>query len=89
MSTTFQAVWPIINGGGKEGATDADLILLALKDLPDVALRHRVQLTGMPKASITDGRRFPGSAGARKVVIIETPAVAIPQRNYQTTGAAA
>lgn len=89
MSTTFQAVWPIITGGGKEGATDADLILQALQDLPAVALRHRVKLTGMPKVAITDGRKYPGSAGARKVVLIETPAVAIAQRVYQTAGATA
>jgi hypothetical protein len=78
----FQAVWPIIPGGGKAGATDADLILAALADLPDVAARHRVQLTGMPKAVITDGRRYPGSAGARRVVLIETPAEQLPARNY-------
>lgn len=85
--TTFQAVWPIITGGGKEGASDADLILLALQDLPAVALRHRVQLTGMPRAVITDGRKHPGSAGARKVVLIETPATALAQRVYQLPAA--
>lgn len=85
---TFQAVWPIINGGGKVGATDADLILLALQDLPDVARRHRVNLVGMPKAVITDGRKYPGSAGARRVVLIETPAVQLPQRGYQVSAAA-
>lgn len=88
MSDTFQAVWPIHNMGGKVEATDADLILQALQDLPAVALRHRVKLTGMPKAAITDGRRFPGSNGARKVVLIETPAEQLPQRVYQTGTAA-
>lgn len=88
MSTTFQAVWPIINGGGKEGATDADLVLIALADLPEVALRHRVKLMGMPKATITDGRRFPGSNGARNVVLIEAPAEQLPHRDYQLGAAA-
>lgn len=85
MTSTFQAVWPIITGHGSAPLTDNELIEDALADLPNVAARHGVKLTGKPRAAITHGAQFPGSAGAKQVVIIEAPAAALPQ----TLGAAA
>lgn len=88
MSATFQAVWPILTGQGHANLTDTELIDDALADLPTVAARHNVTLTGKPQVAITDGARFPGANGARKVVVIETPARALP-RMADILGAAA
>jgi CTP:molybdopterin cytidylyltransferase MocA len=80
-SHTFRAIWPIVNGAGT-AETDADLILQALGDLPDVARRHHATITGTPRACITEGRLIQGSGGHAHVVVIEAPAVPMPARNY-------
>jgi len=79
---TFQAVWPIIEGPGHAPLTDAELIDDALADLPNVAARHGVRITGKARAAITDGARFPGSQGADKIVIAEALAKPLPRRAY-------
>lgn len=88
MSATFQAVWPILTGRGHAALTDTELIDDALADLPAVAARHNVTLTGKPQAAITDGAQFPGANGAKQVVIIEVPAKQLP-RIAHILGAAA
>ncbi|MCT9624307.1 hypothetical protein HWD94_04105 [Pseudarthrobacter equi] len=80
-SQVFRAVWPIIPGTGTAG-TDEELILQALGDLPAVAHRHNAQITGKPKACITEGRFVQGSAGHKHVVVVEAPAQAVPRRGY-------
>lgn len=88
MSATFQAVWPIITGPGPASLTDTELIDDALAELPTVAARHGVTLTGKPQAAITNGARFPGTNSAAQIVIIEAPARAVP-RITDILGAAA
>lgn len=78
---TFRAVWPVIEGNGT-AETDAELILQALGDLPAVARRHKATITGTPRACITEGRFFPGSAGSKHVVVVEAPAQEAPHRAY-------
>lgn len=78
---TFRAVWPIVDGAGT-AETDAELILQALGDLPDVARRHHATITGTPRACITEGSRIQGSGGHAHVVVIEAPAVQAPARAY-------
>ena len=78
----FRAVWPVVEGNGT-AETDAELILQALGDLPAVARRHNVTITGAPRACLTDGRRVPGSSGHRHVVVVEAPAQAIEPRPYR------
>jgi hypothetical protein len=78
---TFRAVWPIVQGTGT-ASTDAELILQALGDLPNVAHRHHATIVGPPRACIMDGRRIPGSGGHANVVIIEAPAVPTQTRPY-------
>lgn len=86
--STFQAVWPIHTGRGHATLTDAELIEDALADLPKVAARHGVTLSGKPQAAITSGQRFPGANGAKQVVVIEAPAKQLP-RIADILGAAA
>ena len=78
---TFRAVWPVIEGAGT-AQTNQELILQAIGDLPNVAHRHQAKIVGPPRACIADGRRVPGSGGAREVVIIEAPAVTAAARGY-------
>jgi hypothetical protein len=78
---TFRAVWPVVEGNGT-AETDAELILQALGDLAAVARRHNAMITGEPRACITDGRRVPGSAGHRYVVVVEAPARQTAPRAY-------
>lgn len=77
----FRAVWPVIEGQGT-AETDSELILQAMGDLPMVARRHNARITGNPRACITEGRKVPGSAGHKYVVVIEAPAQEIPRRAY-------
>ena len=79
---TFRAVWPIVYGAGAV-QPDADLIAQALADLPNVATRHHATIVGTPQATITEGRRIPGSGGHAHVVIAEAPATKVPVRAYQ------
>ncbi|UYM26621.1 hypothetical protein SEA_BAUER_72 [Arthrobacter phage Bauer] len=79
---TFRAVWPVIDGTGT-ATTDAELIALAIGDLPAVAHRHNATIVGPPRACIADGRRVPGSGGARHVVVIEAPAMPYTSRRYR------
>lgn len=88
MSATFQAVWPILTGHGHAKLTDTELIDDALADLPAVAARHNVTLTGKPQVAITDGARFPGANTTGQIIIIEAPARALP-RIADILGAAA
>lgn len=81
QGSTFRAVWPILDGQGT-AQTDAELILQALGDLPDVAHRHNARITGDPRACITEGRRVQGSAGHKYVVVAEAPAEELPRRAY-------
>jgi CTP:molybdopterin cytidylyltransferase MocA len=70
-----------VDGAGT-AETDADLILQALGDLPDVARRHHAKIVGTPRACITEGKRVQGSGGHAHVVVIEAPATAAPVRAY-------
>lgn len=78
---TFRAVWPVLTGQGT-AETDAELILQALGDLPDVARRHHATITGPARACITEGRHVQGSGGHALVVVAEAPAVPAPARGY-------
>jgi hypothetical protein len=78
---TFRAVWPIVDGTGT-AETDAELILQALGDLPNVAHRHHATITGTPRACITEGCHVQGSGGHAYVVVMEAPAVQAPARAY-------
>lgn len=78
---TFRAVWPVLDGQGT-AETDAELILQALGDLPEVARRHHATITGPARACIADGRRVPGSGGHALVVVAEAPAVPAAARGY-------
>jgi len=78
----FRAVWPIVEGTGT-ATTNAELIAQAIGDLPNVAHRHGATIIGAPRACIADGRRVPGSGGARHVIVIEAPAVEAPSRSYR------
>lgn len=86
--STFQAVWPIHTGRGHATLTDAELIEDALADLPKVAARHGVTLTGKPQVAITDGARFPGANTTGQIIVIEAPAKQLP-RIADILGAAA
>ena len=77
----FRAVWPVLEGQGT-ATSDAELILQAIGDLPDVAHRHHARITGDPKAHITEGRHIQGSGGHKYVVIAEAPAEELPRRGY-------
>jgi hypothetical protein len=79
---TFRAVWPVIEDTGT-ATTVAQLIQQALDDLPNVANRHGAQIIGTARGGIHDGRRVPGSGGARHVVVIEAPAIHAPARGYR------
>ncbi|MFH5879780.1 hypothetical protein [Arthrobacter sp. NA-172] len=79
---TFRAVWPIVNGTGTAGS-DAELIMQAIGDLPNVAHRHNATIVGPSRSCIADGRRVPGSGGALQVVVIEAPAVQAKSRGYR------
>jgi hypothetical protein len=68
--------------GTGTATTDAELIAQAIGDLPNVAHRHGANIVGPPRACIADGRRVPGSGGARHVIVIEAPAVATKPRGY-------
>lgn len=71
MSTIFQAVWPITT----TEITDQELIAEALTDLPFVAARHKVKVTGQPAARIEPGKNLPGTGEADWCVVIEAPAI--------------
>jgi hypothetical protein len=81
---TFRAVWPIVDGTGT-AETDAELIMQAIGDLPEVARRHHALILGAPRACITEGRFVQGSGGHKHVVVIEAPAAALPVRGYHHT----
>ncbi|NWL13278.1 hypothetical protein DM793_18600 [Paenarthrobacter nitroguajacolicus] len=78
---TFRAVWPVIEGEGT-ATTVAQLIRQAIDDLPNVANRHGAKIIGTARGGVHDGRRVPGSGGARHVVVVEAPAVPTPTRSY-------
>lgn len=78
---TFRAIWPIVNNDAA-GATNEELLQLALADLPAVAQRHRVKIDGQPSGYITEAAKIPGSGGTGLVVVIETHAVKAPPRPY-------
>ncbi|WOH20150.1 hypothetical protein IRJ34_07450 [Paenarthrobacter sp. GOM3] len=78
---TFRAIWPIVNDSAP-GPTDRQLVALALDDLPAVANRHRVKLAGPPQGYIIDAAKIPGSGGTGRVLVLEAPATALPQRAY-------
>lgn len=76
--TTFRAVWPITDTEAWPG----DLIAEAAQDLPHIAARHRVRITGTPRFHIRDGRNTPGSQGAAHVITCDVPAEAIHRAEY-------
>lgn len=78
---TFRAIWPIVNNDSA-GATNEELLQLALDDLPAVALRHHVKVTGNARGYITDASKIPGSGGTGKVLVLEAPAIRAPHRAY-------
>lgn len=75
---TFQAVWPIIDAG----MPATMLFVEAHRDLPAVAARHRVRITGEPSFAVCPGRRVPGSQGAAFVVTATVPAEPLGRRDY-------
>ena len=76
--TTFHAVWPITD----PGMLSADLIAEAAQDLPNVAARHRVRITGAPRFQVRAGRGVQGSQGAAYVVTCNVPAEAVTRAEY-------
>jgi hypothetical protein len=79
--STFRAVWPIVNNDAS-GPTNEELVQEAIKDLPTVAQRHRVVITGPCRGFITTASKVPGSGGSGHVVVVEAPARATPPRPY-------
>ena len=77
----FRAIWPIVNNDAA-GATNEELLRIAVADLPAVARRHHVKVTGDPRGYITDASKIPGSGGVGKVLVLEVPAAALPSRPY-------
>ncbi|WP_066298912.1 hypothetical protein [Arthrobacter luteolus] len=75
---TFQAVWPIVDAG----MAATLLFVEAHRDLPAVAARHRVRITGEPSFAVCPGRRIPGSQGAAFVVTATAPAEPLGAREY-------
>lgn len=80
-ATVFRAIWPIVNNEAA-GPTNEELLQAALEDLPAVAQRHRVKITGAGRGYITAAARIPGSGGAGHVVVIEAPAHPSAPRPY-------
>lgn len=78
----FRAFWPVVGEPVHTTAERDELLATAVQDLRDVALRHRVHVTGPGKGYLAPGRDFPGAHGAMQVIVIEAPAVAMPARNY-------
>ncbi|MBP3044867.1 hypothetical protein KKR91_01245 [Arthrobacter jiangjiafuii] len=76
--TTFRAVWPITD----PGMNSADLIREAAHDLPSVAARHRVRITGTAHFQVRNGRNVQGSQGAAYVVVCNVPAEAVSRAEY-------
>lgn len=76
--TTFRAVWPITD----PGMPADDLTEEAAQDLPNVAERHRVRITGTPRFHIRPGRNTPGSQGAAHVIVCNVPAEAVHRAEY-------
>lgn len=76
--TTFQAVWPITD----PGMPAAELISQAARDLPNIASRHRVRITGEPRFQVRIGRHVQGSQGAKRVITCNVEAEDMGPRNY-------
>lgn len=76
--TTFRAVWPITD----PGMHAMDLINEAIEDLPSVAARHRVRITGAPRLHVRAGRGVQGSQGAAYVITCDVPAEPIHRAEY-------
>ena len=76
--TTFRAVWPITD----PGMPADDLTAEAFEDLPKVASRHRVRITGTPYFQLRAGRSVQGSQGAAYVITCDVPAEPIHRAEY-------
>ncbi|PSS43610.1 hypothetical protein C6401_10785 [Arthrobacter woluwensis] len=78
----FRAIWPVVD----ESPTEDELIQEGLADLPSVALRHHVAITGQPGFRLMPGARVPGSNGADLVLVAQAPCEPLPPRPYWRTG---
>lgn len=76
--STFQAVWPVI----EPGAPAIELFAEASQELPEVAARHRVRITGAPRFEVRAGRGVPGFQGAAFVVTCTVEGEAISRAEY-------
>lgn len=71
--STFRAIWTVVDPGvGLKQLMDE-----AVGDLPAVARRHGLVVTGTPRPRVARGQDVPGSAGAETVVLIDVEAVRI------------
>ena len=76
--TTFEAIWPIT---APKMATTG-LFAEAAEDLPELAARHNVRLTGEPVFQVRSGKFFPGSNGAALVVHCLVAAEELGTKDY-------
>lgn len=75
--STFQAIWPVVD----EFMTYEELKREAAVDLPKVARRHGVIVTGEPKIMVKLGREVPGAGPTALVVVAESPVVEFSRAN--------
>jgi hypothetical protein len=81
--SVLRAIWPVTD----DTIPTADLIAEARADLPAVARRHGLVITGDTAhcaVRIAKGRGVPGSGGARRVLIAEVPAETIRDHHRST-----
>lgn len=69
----FRAMWPVAD----TTSPAVDLMDEAVRDLPDVARRHGLQVVDHRPPVIVPGTSLPGSGGAAHVVIIDARVVRI------------
>lgn len=75
MSAIFQAIWPVMD----DTMSYDELKTEALADLDSVAKRHRVNITGTPRAIVRLGKDQPGAGEAALCVIVEAEATPAPK----------
>lgn len=79
--STFQAVWPVQDNTMSFEELKAE----AIQDLPEVAKRHRVRITGEPTATVRLGKDQPGAGETTLCVVVEAEAEPVQLVNPRVT----